>query len=40
MKYEYEDLWITVKFLLTLSHDQACSGKGYSVNKAVLALHL
>ena len=33
----YEDLWITVKFLLTLSHHQATVDRGFSVNKEALS---
>ena len=33
----YEDLWTTVKFLLTLSHGQAAVEGGFSVNKETLA---
>ena len=36
----YEDLWTTVKFLLTLSHGQAAIERGFSVNKEALAPNL
>ena len=36
----YEDLWTTVKFLLTLSHDQAAVERGFSVSKEALAPNL
>ena len=36
----YEDLWTTVKFLLTLSHGQAAVARGFSVNKEALVPNL
>ena len=36
----YENLWTTVKFLLTLSHGQAAVERGFSVNKEALAPNL
>ena len=35
-KEEYEQLWTTMKMLLTLSHGQASVERGFSVNKEVL----
>ena len=35
-KEEYEQLWTTMKVLLTLSHGQAAVERGFSVNKEVL----
>ena len=35
-KEEYEQLWTTMKMLLTLSHGQAAVERGFSVNKEVL----
>ena len=36
----FEDLWTTVKFLLTLSHGQAAVERGFSVNKEAYAPNL
>ena len=36
----YEDLWTTVKFLLTLSHGHTAVERGFSVNKEALAQNL
>ena len=35
-KEEYEQLWMTMKMLLTLSHGQAAVERGFSVNKEIL----
>ena len=40
MQVEYEDLWLTVQLLLTLSHGQATVERGFSVNKGVLTTNL
>ena len=40
IKKEYEDLWITVKFPITLSHGQAVVERGFSTNKEVLSPNL
>ena len=37
---EYEELWVTLRILLTLSHEQAAMERGSSVNKEVLAPNL
>ena len=36
MQVEYQDLWLTMQLLLTLSHGQATVERGFSVNKEVL----
>ena len=36
MQVEYQDLWLTVQLLLTLSHGQATVERGFSVIKEVL----
>ena len=36
MQVEYQDLWLTVQLLLTLSHGQATVERGFSVNKEIL----
>ena len=40
MQVEYQDLWLTMQLLLTLSHGQATAERGFSVNKEVLAPNL
>ena len=40
MQVEYQDLWLTVQLLLTLSHGQATVERGFSVNKEVLTPNL
>ena len=40
MQVEYQDLWLTMQLLLTLSHGQATVERGFSVNKEVLTPNL
>ena len=40
MQVEYQDLWLTMQLLLTLSHGQATAERGFSVNKEVLTPNL
>ena len=40
MQVEYQDLWLTMQLLLTLSHAQATVERGFSVNKEVLTVNL
>ena len=40
MQVEYQDLWLTMQLLLTLSHGQAAVERGFSVNKEVLTPNL
>ena len=40
VQVEYQDLWLTVQLLLTLSHGQATVERGFSVNKEVLTPNL
>ena len=40
MQVEYQDLWLTMQLLLTLSHGQATVERGFSVNKEVLIPNL
>ena len=40
MQIEYQDLWLTMQLLLTLSHGQAIVERGFSVNKEVLTPNL
>ena len=40
MPVEYQDLWLTMQLLLTLSHGQATVEGGFSVNKEVLTPNL
>ena len=40
MQVEYQDLWLAVQQLLTISHGQATVEREFSVNKEVLTLYL
>ena len=40
MQVEYQDLWLMMQLLLTLSHGQATVERGFSVNKEVLTPNL
>ena len=40
MQVEYQDLWLTMQLLLTLSHGQATAEREFSVNKEVLTPNL
>ena len=40
MQVEYQDLWLTMQRLLTLSHGQATVERGFSVSKEVLTPNL
>ena len=40
MQVEYQDMWLTMQLLLTLSHGQATVERGFSVNKEVLTPNL
>ena len=40
MQVGYQDLWLTMQLLLTLSHGQATVERGFSVNKEVLTPNL
>ena len=40
MQVEYQDLWLTIQLLLTLSHGQATVERGFSVQKEVLTPNL
>ena len=40
MQIEYQDLWLTMQLLLTLSHGQATVERGFSVNKDILTPNL
>ena len=40
MQVEYQDLWLTMQLLLTLSHGQATVERGFSVNEEVLTPNL
>ena len=40
MQVEYQDLWLTMQLLLTLSHGQATVERGFLVNKEVLTPNL
>ena len=40
MQADYQDLWLTMQLLLTLSHGQATVERGFSVNKEVVTPNL